>query len=171
MKKFKKLSEVSSHYYVWVVFVVIAVLCGWTGYYLCSIDNGAKITPTSIRVHEQVVPVTVKGNHFHYGRIEGTLNDSICTFLLEEEKQSHESFSRNVVKELVYSKTTNQFVERTTTFERSFKLEKERNGKMWKSVWGKVVGIALFTISIIFFGLFIITVYIWYDEFVYYRSI
>lgn len=169
MKKFRNLSGISSHYYVWMVFVLVAVICGLIGYYLCSIDNGAEITPTSIRVHEQVVPVTVNQNHFHYGKIEGTLQDSVCTFMLSEKKESYESFSRNVVKELVYSKTTNQFVERTTTFERNFKLEKERNSKMWKSVLGKIVGIGLFSIGIVFFGFFVITVCIWYDEFKYYR--
>ena len=170
MKKLKKLSEISSHYYVWVVFVFLAVLCSCLGYLACSIDNGAEITPVSTRVSERAVSVNVEKGHFRYGDTEGILENSDCSFVLEEKHGSYPNFSRDVVKELVYLKSSNQFIEKTTTVEKNFNLEKERNHKMWKSVWGKVLGIALFTISLFLFGFFLLTVFIWYDEYSYLRD-
>jgi hypothetical protein len=139
------------------------------GYLSCSIDNGADIIPISTKVTERVISVNVDQNHFRYGQIEGVLN-SDCSFTLEDKTLSYSNISRHIVKELVYSKSSNQFIERTTTVEKDFKLEKERNHKMWKSAWGKVVGIVLFIISLILFGFFLLTVIIWYDEYIYYRK-
>ena len=170
MKKLKKLSKISSHHYVWVVFIFVTVLCSWMGYLSCSIDNGADIVPISTRVTERVVSVKVDQNHFRYGKTEGVLKNSDCSFILDEKSESNSNFSRNILKELVYSKSSNQFIERTTTVEKDFNLEKERSHKMWKSAWGKVVGIVLFIISFILFGFFLLTVIIWYDEYSYYRK-
>lgn len=170
MKKLKKLSKISSHHYIWVVFVLMIALFSWIGYLFCSIDNGAEIIPISTRISEHVVSVKVDKNHFRYGKIEGVLKNSDCSFFLEEKNESCSNLSRNEVKELVYFKSSNQFIERITTVEKDSNLEKERNHKMWKSTWGKVVGIISFTISLIMFCLFLLTVVIWYDEYSYYRK-